>query len=42
MHEDIKLGYKSRDEYISNYKSTLKNLSGIGFGQNPQIYFKDK
>ena len=30
VHEDIKLGLDSRDKYISNYKTTLKNLSQIG------------
>ncbi|NQY20643.1 MAG: mannonate dehydratase [Campylobacteraceae bacterium] len=30
VHEDIKLGLKSRDLYISNYKKTLDNLSKIG------------
>ncbi|NOX14579.1 MAG: mannonate dehydratase [Epsilonproteobacteria bacterium] len=30
VHESIKLGEKSRDKYIENYKQTLKNLSNIG------------
>ncbi len=30
VHEDIKLGLDSRDEYIKNYQETLVNLSQIG------------
>jgi len=30
IHEDIKLGLKSRDEYIENYIETMKNLHNIG------------
>ncbi|TDO93901.1 D-mannonate dehydratase [Halanaerobium saccharolyticum] len=30
IHEDIKLGLKSRDKYIENYKKTLKNLAAEG------------
>ena len=30
IHEDIKLGAPSRDEYIENYISTIKNLSAAG------------
>lgn len=27
VHEDIKLGLPSRDQYIENYKETIKNLA---------------
>ncbi|GKU82262.1 mannonate dehydratase [Niallia sp. NCCP-28] len=30
VHEDIKLGLPSRDRYIENYKTTLKNLGKAG------------
>lgn len=30
VHEDIKLGLKSRDKYIANYCETLRNLSKVG------------
>ncbi|SFL46843.1 D-mannonate dehydratase [Halanaerobium salsuginis] len=30
VHEEIKLGLPSRDEYIENYKETLKNLASEG------------
>lgn len=30
IHEDIKLGLPTRDQYIENYKQTLKNLSNFG------------
>ncbi len=30
IHEDIKLGLSTRDEYIENYKETIKNLSKVG------------
>src|SRR5699024_1968944 len=30
VHEDIKLGYSSRDAYIDNYIETMKNLSKAG------------
>jgi len=30
VHEDIKLGLPSRDQYIENYKITLKNLASEG------------
>jgi len=30
VHEDIKLGLPSRDQYIENYKETLRNLSKAG------------
>jgi mannonate dehydratase len=30
VHEDIKLGKDTRDEYIENYKTTLKNLKKFG------------
>ncbi|HLR37186.1 MAG TPA: mannonate dehydratase [Chitinophagaceae bacterium] len=30
IHEDIKLGYPSRDDYIDNYIKTMKNLSKAG------------
>jgi len=30
VHEDIKMGRESRDEWISNYKQTLRNLSKAG------------
>ena len=30
IHEDIKLGYDTRDQYIENYKQTLINLSKFG------------
>lgn len=30
VHEDIKLGLPSRDEYIANYQATIKNLAKWG------------
>ena len=30
IHEDIKMGLPSRDEYIENYKTTIKNLAKYG------------
>jgi len=30
VHEDIKLGLPSREEYISNYKETIRNLGQAG------------
>jgi len=30
IHEDIKLGYPTRDKYIANYKDTIKNLAQVG------------
>ncbi len=30
VHEDIKLGLPSRDQYIENYKQTLRNLASCG------------
>lgn len=30
VHDDIKIGLPSRDQYIENYKQTLRNLSGFG------------
>ncbi|MEF2246842.1 mannonate dehydratase [Paenibacillus sp. IITD108] len=30
VHEDIKLGLPARDQYIANYKETIKNLATIG------------
>ncbi|MGM7721597.1 mannonate dehydratase [Metabacillus sp. Hm71] len=30
VHEDIKLGLPSRDQYIENYKKTIENLAQIG------------
>lgn len=30
VHEDIKLGLKSRDKYIENYKKTIEKLSKVG------------
>ncbi|MDY5585436.1 MAG: mannonate dehydratase, partial [Arcanobacterium sp.] len=30
VHEDIKLGLPSRDEYIANYCETLENLAEFG------------
>ncbi|MFB5662226.1 mannonate dehydratase [Alteribacillus sp. HJP-4] len=30
IHEDIKLGLPSRDEYIANYKQTIRNLAASG------------
>ncbi|KMY23755.1 mannonate dehydratase [Actinobaculum suis] len=30
VHEDIKLGLPSRDEYIENYKTTIENLAEFG------------
>lgn len=32
VHEDIKLGLDSRDKYIENYKTTLKNLGEAKIG----------
>ncbi|MFD2306941.1 mannonate dehydratase [Enterococcus termitis] len=30
VHEDIKLGLETRDEYIENYKQTIRNLAEYG------------
>lgn len=30
VHEDIKLGLPTRDQYIDNYKRTIKNLAQVG------------
>lgn len=30
IHDDIKIGLPSRDEYIENYKQTIRNLSEFG------------
>ncbi|MBN1428465.1 MAG: mannonate dehydratase [Anaerolineae bacterium] len=30
VHEDIKLGLPTRDRYIDNYRSTIRNLAGAG------------
>ncbi|AUS09037.1 mannonate dehydratase [Laceyella sacchari] len=30
VHEDIKLGYPSREKYIENYKKTIKKLAQVG------------
>lgn len=30
VHEDIKLGLPSRDQYIENYKETIKDLAKVG------------
>ena len=30
VHDDIKVGLPSRDQYIENYKQTLRNLSKFG------------
>ena len=30
IHEDIKKGLPSRDRYIDNYRTTLRNLAGVG------------
>ncbi|MFS0615063.1 mannonate dehydratase [Lederbergia ruris] len=30
IHDDIKLGLPSRDQYIENYKKTIQNLSKVG------------
>lgn len=30
VHEDIKLGLETRDQFIENYKETLKNLAKVG------------
>lgn len=30
IHDDIKIGLSSRDQYIENYKQTIKNLSKYG------------
>ncbi|WP_445928189.1 mannonate dehydratase [Levilactobacillus sp. HBUAS70063] len=30
IHDDIKIGLPSRDQYIENYKTTIKNLSSFG------------
>jgi len=30
VHDDIKIGLPSRDKYIENYKTTIKNLAKFG------------
>ena len=30
VHEDIKIGLPTRDKYIENYKTTLRNLGKAG------------
>lgn len=30
VHDDIKIGLPTRDQYIENYKTTLKNLAKFG------------
>ena len=30
IHEDIKLGYPTRDQYIENYKDTIRDLAKVG------------
>ena len=30
VHDDIKIGLPTRDQYIENYKTTLKNLAQFG------------
>ncbi|MFV0254866.1 MAG: mannonate dehydratase [Erysipelotrichaceae bacterium] len=30
VHEDIKMGLETRDQYIENYKQTIKNLAACG------------
>ena len=30
VHDDIKIGLPTRDQYIENYKTTLKNLAEFG------------
>ena len=30
IHDDIKVGLPTRDQYIANYKQTIKNLSRFG------------
>ncbi|NTZ19943.1 mannonate dehydratase [Paenibacillus sp. JMULE4] len=30
VHEDIKLGLPTRDQYIENYKKTIENLASVG------------
>ena len=37
VHEDIKLGLDTRDEYIENYKITLENLSEFGIDRKSVV-----
>lgn len=30
VHDDIKVGLPTRDKYIENYKTTLRNLAKFG------------
>ena len=35
VHDDIKIGLPSRDKYIENYKTTLRNLAKFGVRSSP-------
>ena len=38
VHDDIKIGLPSRDQYIENYKKTLRNLAKFGVKGHLQFH----